>query len=144
MTAMTPEDALAAVLAGEHAAVYVYGVLGGRVSQSAQPALADDLRAAYTTHRARRDEVTAMLREAGAEPPPAAVSYALPNPARTPAQLRAAGRELERASARAYAAAVGRTAQAQRQWAVDALQDAAVRGLAFGDRPAAWPGAPEL
>ena len=30
---MTPLEALQPTLAGEHAAVYVYGVLGGRVSQ---------------------------------------------------------------------------------------------------------------
>ena len=44
---MTPLQALQRTLAGEHAAVYVYGVLGGRVSESAEPDLSSRLTSAY-------------------------------------------------------------------------------------------------
>lgn len=141
---MTPVEALQAALAGEHAAVYVYGVLGGRVSVSASPELAERIVAAYTTHRTRRDQLTAMLRDEDAAPVPAEVSYALPNPARTRRQLTAAARVTEERCAAVYAATVGSTAGAERQWAIDALDDAAVRQLGFGGRPDVFPGLPEL
>ena len=141
---MTPLEALQQTLAGEHAAVYVYGVLGGRVSMSATPALAADVAAAYTVHRARRDQVTAMIRARDAEPVAAAVSYELPNPADTANRCRAAAAQIEQRCADVYAAMVGSTARANRQWAIDALADAAVRQLAFGATPSAYPGAPEL
>ncbi len=141
---MTPEEALQVTLAGEHAAVYVYGVLGGRVSASARPELTSALRAAYDVHRARRDQVIAMLRAQDAAPVPPEVSYELPNPAETPLQCRLAAEEVEARCAEVYAAAVGSTARANRQWAIDALTDAAVRGLGFGAAPAPFPGVPEL
>lgn len=141
---MTPLEALQTTLAGEHAAVYVYGVLGGRVSGSAEPALASDLRAAYDVHRARRDQLTAMVRAAEAEPVAAEVSYALPNAADTARRCRSAAAVTEQRCAEVYAAMVGSTAHANRQWAIDALADAAVRQLTFGADPVAWPGVPEL
>jgi hypothetical protein len=122
----------------------VYGVLGGRVSESASPRLAARIAAAYTTHRARRDQLTAMLRDEGVLPVPAEVSYALPNPARTRRQLTAVARTIEQRCAAVYAATVGSTAGAERQWAIDALHDAAVRELGFGGRPDVYPGLPEL
>ena len=39
---------------------------------------------------------------------------------------------------------VGSTARVNRQWALEALTDAAVRQLSFGGRPDAFPGLPEL
>jgi len=141
---MTPEEALQTTLAGEHAAVYVYGVLGGRVSASAEPQLAADLRAAYDVHRGRRDQVVAMVRAAGATPVEAEVSYEVPTPAERPAQCRRAAAEIEARCAEVYASAVGSTARANRQWAIDALTDAAVRGLSFGMDSAPFPGVPEL
>lgn len=141
---MTPLDALQSTLAGEHAAVYVYGVLGGRVSASAEPGLSAALRAAHDVHRVRRDQVTAMVRAVGEDPVAAAVGYELPNAADTARRCRRAAALLEERSAGLYAAMVGNTARANRQWAIDALTDAAVRGLTFGVQPSPWPGAPEL
>ena len=141
---MTPEEALQATLAGEHAAVYVYGVLGGRVSASAQPELAAALRAAHDLHRGRRDQVIAMVRAADASPVAAAVSYELPNDADNPGRCRRAAAEVEQRCTEVYATAVGSTSRANRQWAIDALTDAAVRGLTFGAEPAPFPGVPEL
>jgi hypothetical protein len=141
---MTPLEAVQQTLAGEHAAVYVYGVLGGRVSASEQPDLADRLVSAYTTHRGRRDQLTAMARAADGEPVAAEVSYQLPNAAVTARQLTAAARITEQRCAGVYAAMVGSTARANRQWAIDALTDTAVRLLGFGGRPDSFPGIPEL
>ena len=141
---MTPLEALQATLAGEHAAVYVYGVLGGRVSVSKQPTLAGDLTRAYTTHRGRRDQLVAMVRAAGGEPVASDVSYELPNPSRTTRQLTAGALVIEERSAEGYAAMVGATSRANRQWAIDALEDTAVRQLAFGAGTDDFPGVSEL
>jgi hypothetical protein len=141
---MTPVQALQETLAGEHAAVYVFGVLGARLSASAQPDLLGRVVAAYGVHRQRRDRLTAMVRTMGADPVAAEVSYVLPNEARTAAQLDAAALVTERRCASVYAQAVGSTSRAERRWAVEALTDAAVRQLGFGGRPDAFPGVPEL
>jgi hypothetical protein len=141
---LTPVGSLQRALAGDHAALYLLGVLGGRVSDSAQPRLAAAVMAAYVAHRHRRDRLTALVRDAGGQPVAAEVSYRLPNPCRTPAQLRAAGRLVERRCAAVYVDAAGATSGDTRAWAVDALTDCAVRELAFGATPAPWPGLPGL
>jgi hypothetical protein len=114
------------------------------VSVSADPDLAALVASAYTPHRGRRDQLVAMARAASAEPVAAAVAYQLPNPARSSGQLRAAAEETERRCAAVYADMVGSTSRAQRQWAIDALSDSAVRVLGFGAAPEPFPGVPEL
>ena len=52
---MSEIDVLQEVLEGEHAALYLYGVLGARTSESDAPELYLALRAAYDAHRERRD-----------------------------------------------------------------------------------------
>ena len=141
---MTPLEALQATLAGEHAAVYVDGAIGGRVSVSTAPDLANLVTAAYTTHRGRRDQLTAMVRAAGGSPVAADLSYQLPNSAKTAGQQAAAALEIERRCAAVYAEMVGSTVQSNRLWAIDALTDAAVRQLGFGGTPEVFPGIPEL
>ena len=144
---MTPLESLQATLAGEHAAVYVYGVLGGRVSSSEQPGLASQLRAAYSAHRGRRDQLTAMIVGEDAEPVAAQISYRVPGgtgDTQTPAELTAAALELEQRSAAVYADMVASTAGTERRWAIGALLDATVRSLAFGGAPEAFPGIGEL
>jgi hypothetical protein len=141
---VTPLEALQATLAGEHAAVWVYGAIGGRVSVSRHPDLAARVRTAYTKHRGRRDQVVAMIRAVGATPVASKVSYELPDAARTPAQLTRAALDVERRCTAVYADMVGSTSRANRQWAIDALVDSAVRQLGFGGSPDAFPGLSEL
>jgi hypothetical protein len=141
---VTPLRALQQALAGEHAAVYLYGVLGGRVSSSDQPDLAARLSAAYAVHRGRRDQLTTMVRAAKGTPVAAQLSYELPNPARTAAQLGAAARIVEGRCASVYADTVGSTSRGNRQWAIDALLDTAVREMSFGAPPERFPGVGEL
>lgn len=141
---MTPLEALQSGLAAEHATVYVYGVIGGRVSLSSEQILSEKVRTAYNLHRGRRDQLIAMVRTADEDPVVSEVSYQLPNRASTPGQLSAAALELEQRCAAVYADLVGSTAGANRQWAIDALNDAAVRELGFGGSPDAFPGIAEL
>jgi len=141
---VTPLDSLQAALAGEHAAIHVYGVLGGRVSASSAPAAAAAIGSAYAMHRARRDQLRTMVQQLGGDPVAAEVSYELAGPADTTAQIVREALGLEERCAEVYAQAVGATAGAQRQWAIDALADAAVRALTFNGEPQAFPGLPEL
>ena len=141
---MTPLHALQRTLAGEHASVYVYGVLGGRVSESAEPSLSALLTSAYDVHRARRDELNTMVRAKKGDPVAADPSYQLPTPSRTTDQIRAAARLTEERSAAVYADAVGSTSRADRRWAIRALRDAAVRQLSFGGHTSSFPGVGEL
>jgi len=141
---VTPLEALQATLAGEHATVYVYGVIGGRVSTSSEPTLATRVGTAYSTHRGRRDQLIAMIRAIDEVPVASEVSYQLPNPTTTGDQLESAARQLEERCCAVYADMVGSTSGPNRQWAIDALNDSAVRLLGFGGRPDAFPGVPEL
>jgi hypothetical protein len=140
---VTDTDALQQVLAGEHAAVYVYGVLGARTSQSAAPVLSANLRAAYDAHRARRDDLTGQVAAEGATPVPAATAYEVPAGLGTVDGVAAAALTLERSCAAGYAAAVANTTGERRAWAVEALNDAAVRELGFRGTPEMFPGAGE-
>ncbi|NEB22488.1 DUF4439 domain-containing protein, partial [Streptomyces coelicoflavus] len=51
-------DAVQAALAAEHAAVYGYGVVGGRIGEERLT----EARAAYDAHRARRDALARDVR----------------------------------------------------------------------------------
>lgn len=139
---MKPVAALQATLAGEHAAVWVYGVLGAQASQTRQPSLFDELRAAFELHRRRRDELTVTISRLDAQPVASKASYELPNPARTPAQLNAAALQVESRLADLYGQQVQSTTRRERAWAVAALADCAVRQLRFGGAPSDLPGMP--
>lgn len=133
-------EALQTTLAAEHAAVFVYGVLGGQTSRSGSPALYAALTSAYTTHRARRDDLMARLSAAGAEPVPAEPGYGLPADLGTPTAVTDRARALEESATATYAYLVASTTDEARAWAIDALVDAAVRGAGFGAPPDRLPG----
>jgi hypothetical protein len=136
-------DVLQEVLGNEHAAVYVYGVLGARTSESATPDLYLTLRAAYDAHRARRNELTGWVSAEGATPVAAATAYEVASGLETADGVTSAALDLERACAEVYAAAVASTTTERRSWAVDALNDAAVRALGLRGTPEMFPGADE-
>ena len=142
---MTPAQALQTTLAGEHAAVYVYGVLGGRVS-ALGAARARDRPGDGATPRtgSGATSCTAMMRASGAEPVGAEVSYRLPNARshRRPAPGRRAW-STEQRCADLYASRRQHVGGHTRRWAVDALADTAVR-LLLRRRAEALPGVPEL
>jgi hypothetical protein len=136
-------DALQTTLAAEHAAVWVYGVLGGQTSSSDEPELYADVLAAYRLHRGRRDLLTGLIAKGGAEPVAAEVGYEL-GPVGSPALVEAAALAVEQRCAATYADLVGRTTGRRRAWAIRALTDAAVRQLRFRGSPETFPGAGEL
>jgi Domain of unknown function (DUF4439) len=131
-------------LAAEHAAIFAYGVIGGRLDGDE----ADAAREAEAAHRSRRDALLLTLAERGDTAPVAAASYDLPFPvAGADDALRLATLVEERVAAiwRAVLPTAGRTDRAE---ALDALVDAAIRAAgwrrAAGDEPGtvAFPGAP--
>ena len=137
-------EVLQTALAAEHAALYVYGFLGARTSESGQPLVFAEVSDAYAVHRAWRDLLTRRLLDEGAEPTPAAPTYEVPT---TPATVRGvirAAADLEARCAETYAYVVANTTGQDRQWAVGALTRAAIRQVAYGAPPGAFPGAPDL
>jgi hypothetical protein len=140
---MTELGALQTTLEAEHAAVYVYAVLGARTSESGSPALYAALRDAYDAHRERRDGLVSEIAQLGANPAPAATAYELPPGLETARGVTRAALLLERACAETYASLVANTAGRQRARAVEALTNAAVRELAFRGTPEMFPGAGE-
>lgn len=131
-------------LAAEHARLYLYGVLGARTSQAATPDLLATLIDCYRHHRALRDQLRLMLRDAGVEPVAAAAAYDVPPGWTDAGAITLAALGLEVATTETMAAMVARTSGQHRRWALAALQWSAVRQLDLGGLPQTWPGAPEL
>jgi hypothetical protein len=132
--------ALSAALAAEHAALYGYGVVGGQLSGGEQARA----RAAYDTHRARRDRLVALLLDRDAPAPAAAPGYALPEPVRDPPSARRLAAGVENALTVRYADLVAATRDREvRHLAATALADCALRATSWGPPAGAFPGLPE-
>lgn len=136
-------EPLQTTLAGEHAAVWVLGVIGGQVSDKEQPGLRDDVTAAYRAHRGRRDQLVARITALGATALPAEAAYSLGDVTSADTAT-AAALTVERRSAVLYADLVASTTESDRTWAVSALIDSAVRQLRFRGSPETFPGTSEL
>lgn len=141
---MSVLDALQATLADEHAALYTYGVLGARTSQATSPALFETLTAGYRRHRARRDQLRLMVRDAGGDPVAAEAAYDLGGTPLRPPQLERAAADVEAASVEVLVALVARSSGSVREWALTEATWSAVWQLQLGGTAATWPGAPEL
>ncbi|MFC9545504.1 ferritin-like domain-containing protein [Streptomyces sp. NPDC056956] len=131
--------ALQAALAAEHAAVYGYGVVGGRIGKERAP----QARAAYDAHRARRDTLVREVREAGGTPVAAAAGYALPFPVPDAAAAVRLAAELENRLAGVYADLVRDSGGERRRSAAGALREAAVRSARWSGGSVAFPGLAE-
>lgn len=141
---MTVLDALQATLADEHAALYTYGVLGARTSQATSPALFETLTSGYRRHRARRDQLQLMVRDAGGDPVAAEAAYDLDGSLLRPPQIERAAADLEAASVEGLLALVAQSTGSVREWALTEATWSAVWRLQLGGTAETWPGAPEL
>ncbi len=137
---MSTTDALQDALAGEHAAVYAYGVVGARLQGRPDERQA---RSGYDAHRQRRSAITRLLADAGATPTPAAAAYELGGTVATVAAARALAAEVESRAAATYSGVVAAASGPTRQSAALWLADAAVRATGWSGRPATFPGLPE-
>lgn len=140
---MTTVDPLQTALAAEHAALYVYGVLGAQTSRSGAPELYAHVSDAYVAHRGRRDELTRFVLDEGATPVASEPTYAIPEPLGSADLVTRAARDLERSCAETYAWLVAHTVGPRRRWALQALTNTAVRVLTFQGSPEIFPGVGE-
>lgn len=131
--------ALQAALAAEHAAVYGYGVVGGRIHEGRRT----EARAAYDAHRARRDALAREVRGLGAEPIAASAAYALPFAVPDSAAAVRLAVELEERVAGVYSDLVRAATGARRREAAGALREAAVRAVRWRGGSVAFPGLAE-
>lgn len=130
MTAPAGVSALQAALAGEHAAIYGYGVIGAHVSGNDLSMTKD----AQLGHEQRRDTLTARLVAAGVSPAAANAAYQLPFAVTDTTSARKLAVLLEERVAALWRAAVAPTAGTDRQTAVLGLTDAAVRATRWRQR----------
>lgn len=126
---MTIDEARAAVVRGEDAAVYAYGVAGARV-----PARRRVL-AGLQAHRAARDAVASGL----TSPPDPAPAYALPTPPQTPAEARALLAYVDNALVPLYADLAAVATADERRRAVISAQACATRAVSWGSASQAFP-----
>jgi hypothetical protein len=116
-----PPDAYVALLAEEHAAIHLYGVLGPHLPDS----LREAARAAYDDHRRHRDALVQAIERDGGTPAPPRTSYALPSPVSAPGAARALATRIEDSLALRWHAAVGEVAARDRTTVAAALADEA-------------------
>ncbi|MCP3770377.1 MULTISPECIES: ferritin-like domain-containing protein [Streptomyces] len=128
--------ALQAALAAEHAAVYGYGVVGGRIAGDRRA----EARSAYDAHRARRDALVREVKDMGADPVAAAAGYALPFQVPDPASAVRLAAELESRVAAVYSDLVRAGGGERRRAAAEALREAAVRAVRWSGESVAFPG----
>lgn len=137
---MTRSEALQSVLAGEHATVYAYGVVGARLRGTADE---DRALARYGVHRTRRDAVAAALLAEGATPVAAAPAYDLGTPVTSAAGARRLAADVELGLCGPYADLVGASEPSDRRIAAEWCADGAVVAVSWGGDPVAFPGLAE-
>ena len=116
-------EALAAALSAEYAAIWAYGPIGVRLSDTARTAA----RAAEAAHRARRDALILQLSSGGGQVPADRAGYALPYPVTDRASALKLATEIEERTAGFWRAALSHTTGADRNRALAALTDCALR-----------------
>ncbi|WP_329137177.1 ferritin-like domain-containing protein [Streptomyces sp. NBC_01476] len=137
---MTTElDAAQAALAAEHAAVYGYGVVGGRVGGAREA----EARQAYDAHRARRDALSRTVTDLGGKPVAAAAGYELPFAVTDAAGAVRLAAFLEDRVAGAYGDLVRAATGAVRGDAAAGLREAAVRAVRWSGGSVPFPGLAE-
>jgi len=131
-------------LAAEHAAIFAYGMIGGRLDGDE----ADAARTAEAAHRSRRDALLLRLAERGDTAPVAAPSYELPFPVAGADDARRLATLVEERVGAVWRAVLPAAGRDDRTEALAALVDAAIRATgwrqAAGVEPGtvAFPGAP--
>lgn len=134
---MSTVEALQATLAGEHACVYGYGVLGPYASERDQ----GRVRTAYETHRSRRNVLADQIRARGAEPVASLPAYAVPFPVDDERTARRLAGLMEERLAPLYADLVAAADDpGLRETAAKALLDTAVLSARWTGRTSALPG----
>ena len=133
---MNQPEALIAAINGEAAAVYAYGLLGPQLDVPTQ-SLA---RSSMNAHRQRELSLRATLDAVGGSQPGAAVAHEPPFPINDAASARELAGLVEMRLAATYADLAGASTGSDRNNAVLAARESAVRGITWGAPTAAFPG----
>ncbi|GAA2357010.1 ferritin-like domain-containing protein [Nonomuraea africana] len=135
---MSDVEALSKALAAEHAAVYAYGLMGARTTGSLRSKVA----AAFAAHRARRDQLRALISSSGGRPAEPEATYALPVvPANATEAVRLAV-HVEAGITAAYLELSAAAGAATRKLAALAMQESVTRSYGFRPAITAFPGMP--
>lgn len=119
---------LVAALAAEQAAIYAYGPIGVRLTDPAgKPGERTDAQTAEAVHRSRRDALVLRLEQLRVTPSAAPPAYVLPYPVTDRASALRLAAEVEDAVAATWRVALPATVGADRDTALAAFTDAAVR-----------------
>src|SRR5690606_36824867 len=131
--------ALQRALAGVHAALWGYGVLGPRLGEDLDRGLR-----IYHTYRRLRDQLTELIRDQEASPVAAEPADALPFHVDDSSDARRLAVHLEEHCAAIFADLVADATQSRvLNLATRTLTDSAERPVAWGAEPVAFPGLPE-
>jgi hypothetical protein len=137
--------AMQTCLAAEHAAVYAYGLVGGRLAGLRAPSeVVRRTAESYEWHRAQRDALDQSIRDLGGEPVAAEPAYDVPSTPTTVGQCARLARSVENRCCETYAYSVSIAAEPIRGRLAAQLGAVAVRAAAWGARLAAFPGRPDL
>ena len=117
---MRANEPLVAALAAEEAAIYAYGVIGVQLDSNGDRT---EARTAEQIHRERRDYLVGVLKQ----PPASPAGYELPFPVTDRASALKLAIQVEDGVAQAWRPVLPRTRDAQRNTALSAMVDAAVR-----------------
>jgi hypothetical protein len=128
-------DALVALTAGEHAAVYAYGAIVARVAARDR----DRARQAWSWHMSRRDLLEERLLAAGLQPPAAAPAYEL-GLLRSPAAAATLAATVEDRLAALTVRAIAASTGADRWTSAEALVAGARRAAGWRGHGEALPG----
>ncbi|MEU6408635.1 ferritin-like domain-containing protein [Microbispora sp. NPDC046933] len=129
-------DALGRALTAEHAAVYAYGVIGGKTSG----ALLRAATAGFDAHRARRDRLRALITQRGGTPAEPGPTYRLPFEVRTPADAVRLAVLVEQRVTTAYLELAADRDPELRRFAALAAQECATRAYGWQPKIGPFPG----
>ncbi|WP_310741355.1 ferritin-like domain-containing protein [Microbispora sp. H10670] len=130
--------ALGRALSAEYAAVYAYGVVGGRTKGG----LRARATAAFDAHRARRDQLRSLMTQRGGTPTEPGPSYGLPFEVRTPSDAVRLAVLVEQRVVTAYLELAADRDPALRRLAALAAQEGATRAYGWQPEIGAFPGMP--
>jgi hypothetical protein len=137
---MTAKESLAALVAGEDAAIYAYSVAGAHVVGAGRRKALTGL----DSHRSNRDRGASLVVSAGGTPPGSATAYVLPTPVDTPASARSLMALVDNRLVALYADAASVLTGADRRWAARTAAECATRAVAWGEASQAFPAGPPV
>lgn len=132
-------DGLGHALSAEHAAVYAYGVIGGRTTGTLRRRAASG----FDAHRARRDQLRTLIAERGGTPAEPGPTYRLPFEVRGSADAVRLAVLVEQRVTTAYLELAADRDPALRRIAALAAQECATRAYDWQPEIGAFPGMPD-